>query len=207
MDQAQLESRLGRPLTPVEVTNRELYLDIAKESLESMLCISLEEVSETRYFEAREGMRTVFTGIFNNLEEVKVNGELLAEDKYSARQWDRRNADWYNSIVLKETHGHHDIEITADWGFDCLPKDFELLISRYFTLISKQNNFDREINSKSVEDFTISYNHSGITLPDTLAESFAKDNASLISKYSQCSTGQILNGKVYNDYRLRRIYR
>lgn len=208
MTQEQLESLLGRPLTPVEVTNIDLYLDIAKESLESMLCLSLEEVSETRTFDVREGMRTVFTGLFNNLDEVKIDGEIIAPEDYSSRQWDKRNADWFNSIVFNRTRGCREIEVTADWGFGgCYPKDFELLISRYFNLISKENNFDREVNSKSVEDFSISYNHSSITMADTLAESFAKDNAILISKYSQCTSGQIVNGKVCHDYGLRRIYR
>jgi hypothetical protein len=52
MTQQELEALLGRPLTPIEVTNLGLYLEIALESLEDALCIEIEDTSsasETAY--------------------------------------------------------------------------------------------------------------------------------------------------------------
>jgi hypothetical protein len=73
MTRAKLESLLGRSLTPNEVTNLTLYLDIATDSLEDMLCMSLTTETSTREFEAREGYSTLFTGAFTDVSEVTVD--------------------------------------------------------------------------------------------------------------------------------------
>lgn len=196
MNKEQLESFLGRPLTSYEDTNRESYLEIAKESLEELLCASTEMDSEMRTFESREGYSTLFIGFFTDVDKVEIDGEVIDPSDYHFAQWDKRNAKWYNSIVFKCKLSGCDVDVTADWGFEgCYPKDLGLLTARLFDLISKENKFDREINSKSTEDFSISFNHSTITMQDTLAESFAKDNARLLTKYSMCNVGAIRHGR------------
>ena len=99
MDQDKVSALLGRPLTSIESTNFDLYLDIAKESVEELLCISFAQESGERVFESRNGYSTVFTGIFTNVESVKVND---AEVSYHPANFDLRTANFYNSIVLDD---------------------------------------------------------------------------------------------------------
>ena len=121
MTQAKLESLLGRSLTPNEVTNLTLYLDIATDSLEDMLCMSLTTETSTREFEAREGYSTLFTGAFTDVSEVTVDESVIDESQYKFRQWNKSNAEWFNSIVFNYPQSGT-VKVTADWGFgDCMP--------------------------------------------------------------------------------------
>lgn len=119
MTQEQLESLLGRPLTANEIANKDLYLNIATEALEELICSPIADVTETRTFDIREGYSTVFTDIFRSVSEVKIDGTIIDPSNYSLRQWDKRNADWYNSLVFDTRFRSYqkEIEITAEWGF------------------------------------------------------------------------------------------
>src|SRR5690606_38022381 len=98
MDEQTISELLGRPLTSIETANFDLYIDIAMQNLEDMLCTPLEDVSETRIFDTREGYKTAFTDIFWSVSEVKLDDNVITD--YSLRQWDKRNATWYNSLVF-----------------------------------------------------------------------------------------------------------
>lgn len=199
MNQAKLEALLGRPLTPTEQTNQRLYLKIARESLEGLICTTVScESEEARAYNVREGYSTAFVDIFTELTEVKIDGTVIDPSKYSVRQWDKRSGSWYNAIVLNRKFRNCDreIEVTASWGFDSMPVDLQLLMARIFDHVGRQNSLDREINSKKVEDFTISYNHSSITMSDTLWASLVQDNATTISKYSMCDIPNVQHGRV-----------
>lgn len=192
MKQANLEALLGRSLTSIEVANLDLYNDLAKQSLESLLCISLCSDEETKTFDVREGYRTVFTDIFTEVSEVKLNGEVIDDSKYSVRQWDKRNGDWYNSIVLDNVLCSTDteIEVTATWGFNKMPTDLSLVYANLFDLISKKNTADNSISSKQVEDFRITFKDKNTDL-DT---EFYSKYRSIISKYSLCDIPNIQHG-------------
>ena len=188
MDQAQIAKLLGRPLTSIEAENFELYLDIAKKSLEDYLCFDLCDTEPTRIFDARNGYSTVFMPPFTEIEEVKRNGDVVAD--YSVRQWDKRTGSWFNSIVFdNELCGDDEIEVTADWGFSSIPNDLQLVIARSFSLITKQNTFDTTIKSKRVEDFQI-------TIDNTvdLDDAFYTTNKTTLNKYSLCAVGNIQHG-------------
>lgn len=200
MSEEQLEALLGRPLTPIEETNIVLYLDIATQSLEELICTPIDYVSEEeRIFDTRKGYSTAFIDIFHEVIEVKIDDEVVDSSKYSVRQWDKRAGSWYNSLVFDskfKTNG--EITVTAGWGFESvssdasdLPADLQVLLAGLFDLITKKNKFDGTINSKQVEDFRISFN-TGADLDD---EFYAKYNKT-ISKYSLCDIGNIQHGKV-----------
>lgn len=202
MKQERLVALLGRPLTPVEVTNLKPYLKIAIETLETMLCASINKVTETRTFDSREGYRTVFTGYFTDLEEVKIDGEVIEPSDYSTRQWDKRTAKWYNSIVFDRKRGKCEIEVTADWGFNkCTPTDLESLIAKLFAQVSAKNTTNSNVASKQVEDFRITFRTDA-----TLDEQFAEDNALVLNKYSLCDIGMVRSGEVCNDGRIPGFY-
>lgn len=75
-------------------------MDTALVTIEQLTCLYLKaEDSATRTFDVRENYSTVFTDIFKSVTEVKLDGKVLTTDDYSLRQWDRRQADWYNSLV------------------------------------------------------------------------------------------------------------
>jgi|SRR5215217_3883091 len=187
MNQSELEALLGRSLTPNEVANLTLYLDIATENLETILCISLSttDVTEARVFIPREGYRTVYTDPFTDVSIVTVNGN---EVTYYPAFWDKRTSDYYNSIVLdKKTC--KDVTITATWGFPELPSDLKQLLARSFSLAS-QSYKNISVKTKRVEDFSITYED----LTDD--EAFGLKNAKTIHKYSQCDIINVVNGKV-----------
>jgi len=195
MDQTQLEALLGRPLTSMEASNLELYLEIAQESLEELLCISLDSApddstdpaEETRTFDIREGYSTVFTDIFAEISEVSVDG-VTTTDYYPAF-WDKRNSPYYNSIVLDGCSGKT-ISITGYWGFDELPSDLKLLLAQLFANTSKKYVAGGDnVKSKQVEDFRITYGD----LTDD--QTFLNTNARTIQKYSMCNIGYVRHGK------------
>lgn len=191
MTQAKLESLLGRSLTPNEVTNLTLYLDIATDSLEDMLCMSLTTETSTREFEAREGYSTLFTGAFTDVSEVTVDESVIDESQYKFRQWNKSNAEWFNSIVFNYPQSGT-VKVTADWGFgDCMPNDLQLLLARSFDQISKSNTSQGSIQSKQVEDFRITYRNDV-----TQRDQFLMDNGLIIQKYSLCNIGNIQHGSV-----------
>lgn len=189
MDKATLEALLGRTLTTTEDANLELYLNIASESLDNLLCLNLLDDSTVRVFDARDGYSTVFMDIFTEVQTVKLNGNTTTD--YSVRQWSKRNATWYNSIVFEHKLCDDDeVEVTATWGFETMPNDLQMLLAQLFSLISKKNKFDNTVESKQVEDFRISLNTDA-----DLDEEFYSQYGSTISKYSLCLIPYFKQGK------------
>ena len=206
MNQAQLEALLGRPLTSVEVTNLDLYLEIANETLERLICTSIEPVTETRTFNTRKGYRTAFVDIFTNVTEVKVNDVVLDASDYSIRQWDKRNGSWYNSIVLERRIANTctEIEVTGDWGFALgeggayiVPADLQSALAGLFSLVTKKNKLNSAVKSKQVEDFRITFADNV-----NLDEEFRTTYGSIIDKYSLCNIGYVRHGEVYYGHRI-----
>lgn len=201
MTQVELEALLGRPLTSTEVTNLDLYLDIAKESLEELLCISLDvnpdgsgdPAEETLTFDIREGYSTVFTDIFTEVTEVKVD-DVATTDFYPAF-WDKRSNPYYNSIVMNE-RGGIELSITGCWGFSELPNDLQRLWAQAFAVASKKRGVS-SVKSKKVEDFSIVYGE----LSDD--EQFQKDNAATIRKYRMCDIGYVRHGSTCSTHGVR----
>jgi len=200
MNQAQLEALLGRPLTSVEVTNLELYLEIANDTLETLLCTSIRPATEERTFSLREGYRTAFLDIFTAVTEVKVNGEVQDPTSYSVRQWDKRNATWYNSLVLADriTSTTDEITVNATWGFVdapvedyAVPSDLQVILAGLFSLITKKNKLNPAVASKQTEDFRISFN-----VDVDLDEEFYTQYSKTIDKYSLCNIGYVRHGEV-----------
>lgn len=189
MKQDELQALLGRSLSSTEAANRKLYLDLARESLEDLLCIQIEcqNIEEARTFNVRDGYSTVFTDIFTDITEVKVDG--IATTDYHAAFWDKRSNPYYNSIVLDDCSGST-VEITGLWGFDEVPKDLQLLWAQLFANVSKKYKAGGDnIKSKQTEDFRISYGD----LTDD--EAFLNANRRTIRKYSLCNIGYVKHGK------------
>lgn len=108
-------------------------------------------------------------------------------------QWDRRNADWYNSIVFDHKLCQDDeVEVVASWGFGGkMPKDLQYILAGLFGLITKKNKFDGSVTSKRVEDFQISFDNSV-----DLDGAFYSQNRKTITKYSLCDIDIVRHGKV-----------
>lgn len=189
-----LEALLGRPLTQYESQNRDLYLKIANESLSDLLCSNLcDDEDNPRTFNTRVGYRTLFTGIFNELNEVKLNGDVVDADDYQVQQWDARNGSWFNSIVFEDKFVEGDeVIVDAEWGFDKVPADLQFVLAGLFGLITKKNKFDGTVASKQTEDFRITFNNDV-----DLDEEFYSNYGKTIDKYSMCHLGYgIRHGKV-----------
>ncbi len=188
MTEAQLIKLLGRSLTTVEKTNLTLYLDIATEALEELICSPIAPVSETRIFDIREGYSTAFVDILRSVTEVKIDGDIIDSSSYELRQWDKRTADWYNSLVFDNKFKSYqkEITVTGEWGFETTtPSGLQVLLAGLFAQISKVNKTDSTIESKQVEDFRVTFNEIDID------EDFMNKYRTLLNKYSVCNLGNL----------------
>jgi len=157
----------------------------ARMMVEELLCLDLASEVAERTFDAREGYRTVFTGIFSDVSSVTVDGVAVTD--YYPAFFDKRNGKFYNSIVFKE-EVCGEVIVDADWGFDdCLPADLQALVDKAVLVVSKTVSLT-DVKRKRTEDFDITY---GDLSED---EVFVKQNSLVISKYSMCDTGYIVNG-------------
>jgi len=193
LDQEKLESLLNRSLTAKEIANLDLYLDIAAEKLETLLCTKIAPVpvtdpptTTTKKYIARKGYSTVFTDIYSAISSLKVDG--IEATNYTKMWFSDQNATVFNSVVFDEMLDGQTIEITGTFGFATLPNDLSLLLAKLFDLNTKSQTSDGRVQSKQVEDFKITYNDI------TLDEQFYSDYATILSKYSQCNVGYILHG-------------
>lgn len=192
MNQSTLEAALGRPLTPTEVTNLNLYLKIARQSLDELLCMTLCDKDDPKVYDAREGYSTVFVDIFTDVSEVKIDGTVIDPSKYSKRQWDRRNGGWYNSLVFETPFRSYDkeVEVSATWGFEQMPADLQFVLAGLFDLVTKKNKLDPSVQRKRVEDFDISFN-----VNVDLDSSFYTKYRTTIARYSICNIGNMQHGR------------
>ena len=188
MTKEQVSALLGRPLTSIEDANFDLYIEIATQALEELICSSTKCQYDTRVFNVRDNYSTVWTDIFTGISEVKLNGTVLDEKDYSPRQGDKRNAKWYNSIVLNSRCHSGELEVSGTFGLK-LPSDLQLVLAGLFGLITKKNKFDATVTSKKVRNFSYTID----TSADLDAE-FTKLYSKTLAKYSVCDKTYILHG-------------
>lgn len=87
---------------------------------------------------------------------------------------------------------------------DPLEIDLQLLIARCFDLIGQeqfyaQNNY-QEVESKKVEDFTLTYANNYYKQDEMPMSKFVKINLATILKYSKCQSSKVLHGELcYGD--------
>lgn len=190
MDKETVSALLGRSLTSFEDTNFDLYLAIAEESLDEILCTNLSDDSDTRYFTGWEGYSTVWTDIFTEIESVEIDGSIVDSSSYIVKQNDARIGTWYNSIVFDERLSENkEIKMVGTWGFSVQPDDLNLVLANLFALVSKKNKFDGTLKSKRVEDFGIS-----IDTEADLDAIFNRTFGRTIAKYSNCGKMGMING-------------
>jgi len=196
MKQTEIEALLGRSLTSREVTNIKLYLDIAKQSLQDLVCLDLscQSIEEERTYTTREGYSTLFLDmVITEVEEIKLDGVVVEPTEYHLAFFDNRNGEVFNSIVFNTPFcKSEDIVINATWGFQKLPNDLQMLWAQLFANTSKRYATG-SVKSKKVEDFTVTYGD----LSDE--QTFVNQNANVIRKYSLCNIGNVRHGRVYPD--------
>jgi hypothetical protein len=157
----------------------------ARQMVEALLCLDLTPATaQARTFKAREGMRTVFTGLFSNVSSVTVNGKAVTN--YYPAFFDKRNGTLFNSLVFTEPVCG-EVVVTGDWSATTLPADLQRLVDNALAVVN-QTYSTKEVKSKRVEDFQITYSD----LSDD--EVFLKQNAVTINKYSMCHIDYILHG-------------
>lgn len=192
----QLSKLLNRPLTTAETDNYDLYLKIATARLEELLCMQLCGDDDERTYGTRLGYRTVYVDPFTDIISVTIDGDQTTD--YTTKQNDRFNGSWYNIIEFDRKQTGENIVVDADWGFDCLPVDLQLLLARLFDQGSVEQTSDGAVKSKKIEDFSVTFKDSATY------DEFVASNSTTIDKYSQCNQGQIRHGNVcwgYNDLR------
>lgn len=196
MSKSELEKLLGRSLTSVESAGCTTYLKISKAQLEELLCVSLIQESGERVFESRDGYKTLFTGIFNNVSSVSINGSVVDTEDYYESFFDDRNKGFYNSIVFKDKLTTDEVSVTADWGFEETPIDLKQFLAQLFALNAKKRSLE-SVKSKQVEDFRITYRD--VTNMDQLIA----DNELIMSKYGMCDIFGTRHGSVCVSHGVR----
>lgn len=202
LKEAQVEKLLNRSLTTAESANFALYLKNAVLRLEDMLCLTLCGDAGERTYESRLGYRTLYVDPFTDITSVTIDGNETED--YTVKQNDKFNGSWYNIIEFDRKQTGKNIVVDADWGFNPLPLDLQVLLSKLFAQGSTEQTADNQVKSKKIEDFTVTYKD-GSTFDD-----FVLANASVIDKYAQCSQGYIRHGAVdpnwmYRDYDVRTV--
>jgi hypothetical protein len=194
---------LNRSLTTAETDNYDLYLKIAIEKLESLLCFTVCGDQGERTFESRTGYRTLYVDPFTDITSVTIDGNETED--YVKKQNDKFNGSWYNVIEFDRKQTGKNVVVDADWGFNPLPSDLQLLLARLFDQGSIEQTSDGQVKSKKIEDFSVTYKDSATY------DEFVMSNASVIDKYAQCSQGYIRHGSVtptylYGDNDVRPVY-
>lgn len=179
MNKSEIEKLLGRSLTSLESANCGKYIEIAKQMLEELTCVSLEQESGQRIFEPRKGYRTLFTGIFTEVTSVTVDGEVIAPADYKLMFFDDRNKTFYNSIVFNETLEAVEVVVDAQWGFNSVPNDLAMVLAQLFAFAAKKKT-NVNVKSKRVEDFHITYGD------NTDMQELVAQNSLIIDKYNMC---------------------
>lgn len=188
LTQEQVSKLLGRSLTTLETDNFTLYLKIATQKLEELLCMTLCGDSDERTYETRDGYRTLYVDPFTDVNSITIDGNETED--YTIKQNDKFNGSWYNVIEFDRKQTGKNVVVDADWGFDSLPSDLQLLLAKLFAQGSVEQTSDSQVKSKKIEDFTVTYKD-GATYDE-----FVLSNASVIDKYAQCSQGYIRHGEV-----------
>ena len=194
MDKTSIAKLLGRPLTSLEDSNFEQYINYTISTLENLLCWSPICADATASYTAREGYRTLWTDPFTSITDVKVDGTAVTDYKLAFNG--NFNYPFYNSVVFPYPLGEQTVEIAGTWGFEDLPADLGSLVAEIFKMYGRvsSGNMAGNVTNKRVEDFSITYGDGSEM--DTLEA----NNSSVIAKYSNCqSAGEISHGEV-GDY-------
>lgn len=194
LKQEQMVKLLGRSLTTTETANYDLYLKIATQRLEELLCVTLCGDDSERTFTTRTGYRTVYVDPFKDIESITIDGDEVDADDYVAKQNDRFNGRWYNIVEFDTKRRGENIVVDADWGFGTCPADLQVFLAKLFAQGSVEQTSDSQVKSKKIEDFTVTYKD-GATFDE-----FVLANSAIIEKYSQCNQGQVRHGSVRPIY-------
>lgn len=189
MTKEKVSKLLGRSLTSAESGNFDLYLGIAYQRLEDLLCINLCIKSDKVSYPLREGFRSLYVDPLRRITSVSINGNV--QTGFTLMQGDNLYSEWYDTVVLESKMGKGVAEIEADWGFGkCEPYDLQLLTARAFALVSSENSVDTNVKTKKIEDFSVTYGD------ETAYDSFLRANAPIISKYGKCNLNSVRHGRV-----------
>lgn len=193
LNKTQMAALLGRPLTLSEDTNFTEYLASATETLEFVLCASLKAETGERVFGSRQEFSTLFTDYFHDVDSVEIDGK---EVSCSPRQWDNRNATWFNSLVFNDELKGKEVLVTASWGFKTLPQDLATLLARVFAL-NGESGGTGNVQAKEIEDFRLTIN-----VDKTEFQGLLDDNATTLNKYAMCKAkADVQNGDINNAWR------
>lgn len=202
LTKAQLAKLLNRSLSDAEDTNFDLYIKIATSRLEELLCMRVCGDDSERTYETRYGYRTVYVDPFTDVTSITIDDEAVSEDDYTLKQNDSYNGSWYNAIEFDTKRRGENIVVDADWGFDSVPYDLQLLLARLFAQGTIEQTSDSQVKSKTIEDFSVTFKDSATY------DEFVNSNSSVIKKYNQCNQGVIRHGAIwgYDDLRSVRPY-
>lgn len=189
----QVVKLLGRPLTSIEDSNFDTYLKIAKARLEELLCMDLcDDSDDERTYESRAAYRTLYVDPFKSITSVTIDGNATTD--YTIKQFDKFNGSWYNIIEFDRKQTGKLVVVDADWGFDSLPVDLQLLLAQLFAQGSVEQKVDNQVKSKKIGDFSVTYKD-GATFDE-----FVLAHSKTIDKYSNCQQGYIRHGRVLSVY-------
>jgi hypothetical protein len=96
MKKEQVAKLLNRSLTSGEVSNFDMYIKIAIERLEQLVCFRFCDKGGSRTYLCRFGYSSLYIDPCSTVKTVTVDG--VATTDYVLRQNDRYDGDWLNVI-------------------------------------------------------------------------------------------------------------
>lgn len=185
MRQEQIEKILGRTLTSDEQKSFEAHIKIAIEKLERLLCFRFCGESGERLYPVRFGFRSQYLDPFSSVLSVKLDGKEIKE--FTLRFNESYNSSIFNCLEFKQALDGEILTVEADWGFENMPLNLQVLVAKMFELNIKESELgSSNIKSKRIEDFSVTYKDS------SLLDEFIENNRETIDYYSLCTVGNTI---------------
>lgn len=180
LSKQSVEKLLGRTLTSNEASNFDQYIKTTFANLENLVCWTPICGSGERTYRGRPNYHTLWLEPFTKVKSVTIDGKEVTA--FTPIFNDSYNSPIYNGIEFDYPLGSDKVIVDATWGFNFPPADLGQLIGALFMLNTRLATEDPRVRSKSVEDFSLTYNNDGEF------NSLIKTYSNVIAKYSICSS-------------------
>lgn len=194
---AEIAQLLGAPLSDSQVAGYEAYIEVATMQLQMLLgyTITSPTVTEERIYYGRSGSRSIIVDPFTTVTSVAINGSALQPDDYFIGSSNRPFS--YEVVTVIEQSEGDEMKIAGTWGFATLPASLKLLLANMFAVVSLGQATGGEAHMKSE---TVLSHSATFDTSASRYDTFATDNAALISLYRLPRPARVDGGQVRRMY-------
>lgn len=193
MDKETIVKLLGRPLTSYEDSNFTQIVEHTISTLSNTLCWQLKDGQSDKTYYARANYRTLWISLYTLVDEVKVDGRVVADTDYKLALNADVNSSIFNSVIFKYPLGDSMVEIKGSFDISKITTDVAdlgSLVADLFKFYARNMSSEASANikSKHVEDFTITFSD------DSELQALFNNNYATIKRYSACEGNVVQSG-------------